>query len=349
MKRHCVTCLIALSFSFLCATRSTAQEKGAIRGTVIDSDGSPIAAAKVNATLLTGQPTSKAIRYVSTDSDGRFLIDGLQFGRYAVFAMKEEALYPNMSSSFYSDHIFPSAAVTPWAPTAELRVQLGAKAGIITGSVTDSANGAPISAAFLLTRAASPNDWLGTSAPPNYRILLPSSVDVLVEVSEPGFKTWKPPTPLRLQPGEEMRLDIALDPSHDPNLHPSRFLVPDGYVGWLLLNYEVKGAEPVPIEDGIQVYKFPFSGALETSSTGPQRGAGDEYFYYSSDGALREIPADYRNGKGMVWGRYEGTRNGVMAQFGFFVGSEQQYKKFQMRKTRPGPVPVEQPEQPRPQ
>ena len=50
----------------------------------------------------------------------------------------------------------------------------------------------------------------------------------------------------------------------------------------------------------------------------------------------------------MIWGQYEGTRDGVLAQFGFFVGSEEQYKKFQARKTHPGPVLVTE-QQKRPQ
>jgi hypothetical protein len=40
----------------------------------------------------------------------------------------------------------------------------------------------------------------------------------------------------------------------------------------------------------------------------------------------------------MIWGEHGGTRNGVMAQFGFFVGTEEQYKKYQTRMTRPGPI-----------
>jgi hypothetical protein len=68
-----------------------------------------------------------------------------------------------------------------------------------------------------------------------------------------------------------MRLDIALEPSYDPNLHPSTFLVPEGYVGWLLLDYYVKDAEPSPIQGTNQVFKFPGTGALTTSSPGPPK------------------------------------------------------------------------------
>lgn len=331
---------IALSLVLLFYWTTNAQEKGSIRGTVVDEAGAPVAGAKVNASPLGGWRIIRAIRYVSTDAEGRFLIDGLEFGRYAVFAMKEEASYPNMSSSFYSNNVFPSAVIAPSSPSQELQIQLGPKAGAITGSITNSVNGAPINAGFQLTRAASPDKWLGTSAPPNYRILLPSSTDVLIEVSAPGFKNWTAPSPLRLQPGSELHLNISLEPAHDATLHPSKFLVPEGYIGWLLLEYNVKDAELSPIEVGVKVFKFPPNGQLSTSSPGPERGADDEFFYYSADSSLRQIPGDYVNGKGMIWGIHEGTKNGALSQFGFFVGSEEQYKKHQSQGTHPGPISI---------
>jgi Carboxypeptidase regulatory-like domain len=313
---------------------------GTISGTVVDELGVPVVEAKVNAEPINGLPRASAIRYVKTDSHGHFSIDGLAWGKYKVFAMKEDSDYPNISFSFYSDVAPLQAALTPAACAVEIHIQLGPKAGLLTGSVTNAVNGAPVNAGFKLTRSNSPNQWFSTSAPPNYRILLPSSTDVLLEVSAPGFKTWTPGHALRLQPGAEFRLDVRMEPSADPNLHPSRFLVPLGYAGWLLLDYGVKDARPVPVEDGVQVFKFPATGVLSTSSGGPERGAEDEYYYYSADGSLQEIPTDYRSGHGMVWGQHEGTRNGELSQFGFFVGTEEQFRKFKIRETHPGPVPT---------
>ncbi len=174
--------------------------------------------------------------------------------------------------------------------------------------------------------------------PPAYRVLLPPATDVLLEVSAPGFKTWSPGHPLRLGSGAELRLDIALQPAHDPSLHPSRFLVPEGYVGWLLLEYNIKDAEPAPTVGDTKTFQFPRTGMLNTSSPGPERGAEDQYFYYFPDGSLREISQNYAAGKGMIWGQHEGSRNGVMSHFGFFAGTEEQYKRFQSQATHPGPL-----------
>jgi hypothetical protein len=328
---------------FLAATIGAQDTgNGSIRGTVVDEKGAPVPGVKVNADTMDGRMRGTLVRYVDTDSSGHFLVDRLAWGKYRLFTIKKDAGYPNTAFSFYAGHVSPATTVTltPTTPTAEVRIQLGPRAGVVIGSVVSAQDGAPVNASFKLTRIASPNEWFSTSVAPIYRVLLPASTDVLLEVSAPGFKTWTPGHPLRLEAGAEMHLDIQLEPSHDPNLHPSKFLVPEGFAGWLLLEYNVKDVEPVPAEDGVQIFKFPASGALSTSSVGPQEGAEDKYYYYSADGSLHPIPTDYRNGKGMIWGQHEGTRSGVLSQFGFFIGTEEQYKKFQNQFTRPGPIPT---------
>jgi hypothetical protein len=343
MKSQVARIILLLVISFPSARGGVALGEGTIKGFVVDQKGLPVPSAKVNADQLDGRPRGSVIRYVETDSEGHFVIDRLGWGKYKVFARKEDAGYPDTQWSFYSNDTFPIAEISPKTPIAELRIQLGPRAAALTGSVANAETGAPLAAEFRLTRSTHPEDWLSTSISPSYKVLLPPSTDILLEVSAPGFETWTPGHTLHLESGAEMHLDIFLQPSHDSNLHPSKFLVPEGYVGWLLLEYNVKGAEPVSSEAGVNVFKFPSNGRLSTSSSGPERGAEDEYFYYSDDGSTRAIPGDYLNGKGMIWGQHEGTTNGVLAQFGFFVGSEQQYKKFQIRMTHPGPISPSEP------
>jgi len=336
---------LGCTFAAIClvlASSVCAQEQraGSIRGTVVDEEGVPVPEAKVNAEIADGRARHTAVRYVETDSNGHFVVDNLPWGTYKVVAMKEDAGYPNTAFAFYGNDVLQTSTLTPTRPVGELTIHLGPKAGVLKGAVVSTLDGAPLNASFRLTRAASPDKWLSTSVESNYRVLLPASTDILLEVSAPGFKTWTPAGPLQLHPGEELRLDISMDPSHDPNLHPSKFLVPDGYIGWLLLEYNAKDAPQSPVENGIQLFRFSKSGTISTSSCGPLRGAENEFFYYSADGSLRPISTDYRNDKGMIWGQHEGARNGVLTQFGFFVGTEQQYKKYQMLETRPGPIPT---------
>jgi hypothetical protein len=332
---------MGLSVYILLADGARPQDTGLIRGTVTDENGAPIAKAKVNADPADGRPRASLVHFVETDEGGRFLIERLSWGKYKVFAKKEDAGYPDLHWSFYSNDVFQTAIITPEAPSAELQIRLGPKAAIMTGSVTNGATGAPVTADFKLIRARSSDKWISTSKRSDYRVLLPPSTEILVEVSAPGFRTWSFPSTLNLQPGTEMHVDISLEPEHDPNIHPSKLLVPSGYIGWLLLEHNVKNAEPVPIEDGVKVFKFPESGVLYTSSPGPERGADDEYLYYSQDGSRHQIPKDYRGGKGMIWGQYEGSRGGVMTLFGFFVGTEEHYRKHQSQAGHPGPIQVQ--------
>ena len=165
-----------------------------------------------------------------------------------------------------------------------------------------------------------------------------ANTDVLLEVSAPGFKTWTPGFPLRLQVGAEMHLDVPLEPSYDPNARPSKFLVPDGYVGWVQLEYDVREAQTSTVESDVTVFKFPEDGVLITSSPGPQRNGRNEFMFYFNDGSERELPMDYRGGRALIWGQYDGSKGGRITLFGFFVGSEDQYKKYQSRANRPGRI-----------
>jgi hypothetical protein len=332
--------LVPIFSVLLLVEGGTAQQSGRITGTVINEKSEPIAHAKVTADPVDGRPRASAVRYVETDDNGRFLFEPMPWGTYRIFAKKEDEGFPDTAFSFYSNDVFTVAEITPSASVAEVRIRLGPRAGIVEGSVTNAASGVPVSAGLKLIRAASSDKWFSTSVPPSYRVLVPSSTDVLLEVSAPGFNTWTPGHPLHLEPGAEMHLDVSLQPSRDPNLHPSRFLVPERYVGWLLLEYNVKDTQPISVENGTKVFKFPANGALYTSSSGPDKGADNEFLFYSADGSTHEISRDYRNSRGMIWGEHEGTRNGMLSQFGFFVGTEEQYKKHQSQATHPGPVPA---------
>jgi hypothetical protein len=281
------------------------------------------------------------VRTVETDRTGHFEIDRLSWGRYKVFAKKEEAGYPDVRWSFYSNDNFPVVPLTPAVSTSNVRIQLGPRAGALTGSVTNSATGTPVDASFKLTRKAAIDKWISLSVSPEYRVLLPGSTDVLVEATAPGFERWTSPAVLRLESGAEMRLDIQLQPVHDSTIQDSEFLIPDEYIGWLRLEYGVTGAEPIPIEGGVRRYKFSRTGRLSTSSPGPEPGAERRYMYHSDDGSVQVIPSDRRGGKGLIWGQHDGFKEGAMRLFEFFVGDREAYEKYRFRTTVTGPVTVQ--------
>jgi hypothetical protein len=216
--------LIPVSMSFLllmpCPQGQSQRGRGIISGTVIDEHGSPVLAAQVDVEAEDGRVRSLARRFVETDSDGRFSIDGLRWGKYRAFAKKESSSYADMAFPFYSNNLYPEASVTESAPTANLQIRLGPKAGALVGHVTNAETGAPLNAGFKLTRATNTDSWPSTSEPPVYRVLLPSAVDIQVEVSAPGFKTWMSSKPVRLQAGTELTLDVALTSDNTSTRRP---------------------------------------------------------------------------------------------------------------------------------
>jgi hypothetical protein len=62
---------------------------------------------------------------------------------------------------------------------------------------------------------------------------------------------------------------------------PYRFLIPEGYVGWVRVDFDVPTAPPLTIEKGYYIFKFPKSGRLQTSSSDSVESRRNQFFYYS--------------------------------------------------------------------
>ena len=60
------------------------------------------------------------------------------------------------------------------------------------------------------------------------------------------------------------------------------FLMPEGYVGWIRVDFEVPGAPPLTVENGFYILKFSDTGRIQTSSR-DILGSQDEFLYYSSE------------------------------------------------------------------
>ena len=77
-KLNCLLCFLALALPVLLLalwlSAQTTKVVGVIKGRVVTSDGTSVKGAEVHAELL-GRPTAKAIRYVTADEAGEFLID----------------------------------------------------------------------------------------------------------------------------------------------------------------------------------------------------------------------------------------------------------------------------------
>lgn len=107
----------------------------------------------------------------------------------------------------------------------------------------------------------------------------------------------------------------------------SRFLIPEGYTGWVRIEFEVQDAPPLPVEGAQYVLKIPSDGVLRTSSAEQYGWAQDYYYYYSAQG-VRALPDS--GPAELIWGKINGEASGSKGKRKyeeFFVGAAQQFKE----------------------
>lgn len=201
-----------------------AQNTGTVTGVVVDDRGKPVTQAEVHIAEKKPFVGHRLVEMHDTDDQGRFVIKEVPFGTYVIMAGKEEAGYPDSRLAFYSNLSVPTVTLSPSVPTASVTVALGPKAGVLAVSTADAANGKKIElASVTLRRVANPNFFITTSAF-KQQIPVPSLVDVSLEVSAPGYTSYYCPdpansarsAPIHLKPGEELKLDIRLQPAVSP-------------------------------------------------------------------------------------------------------------------------------------
>ncbi|WP_051655122.1 DUF6843 domain-containing protein [Deinococcus marmoris] len=129
-----------------------------------------------------------------------------------------------------------------------------------------------------------------------------------------------------------------------PKRTPDLFLIPQGYSGWVLVEYEVKGAPSLKLLDGYRVFPVSSNGLFKTSSGQPQGWAQDVYKFVDARGKFTDLPQTGWGKGGLVWGgSVSGGEVGVsFAREGkeaitceiqtspslkFFVGTEAQYRR----------------------
>ncbi|MDX6499505.1 MAG: hypothetical protein QOG23_2765 [Blastocatellia bacterium] len=126
-------------------------------------------------------------------------------------------------------------------------------------------------------------------------------------------------------------------PSQTGRAHKYRFLIPEGYVGWIRVDFDVVAAPPLPMEGGFYIFKFPDSGRLRTSSS-DVLDRRNEFFYYSNDGKypLSDAgPLDQR----LVQEEMSGPGPGHIAPVPnhyryFFIGPTDVWKRYQVSDKR---------------
>jgi hypothetical protein len=128
---------------------------------------------------------------------------------------------------------------------------------------------------------------------------------------------------LALLTGVALWLSIS---ARNSTRHSSRFLISEGYTGWIRVEFEAQGASPLPMQDGEFVLKIPADGVLRTSSK-EQYGWAKDHYYYESATGVRPLPDSGQGG--LIWGKINGEESGSSGKRKyeeFFVGTAQQFK-----------------------
>jgi hypothetical protein len=101
---------------------------------------------------------------------------------------------------------------------------------------------------------------------------IPTPVSIGIEIRTEKQKAFREPS-----------LNLISEQNRDGTL-PYRFLIPEGYVGWVRVDFDVASSPELPIEEGYYVFKFPKSGRLQTSSSDIVESRRNQFFYYSDKG-----------------------------------------------------------------
>jgi hypothetical protein len=158
-----------------------------------------------------------------SDDSGQFAIEGLETGTYDVFGESDAAGYPNTAISFYSTKTPTRVVLGSDSPAARIVLNLGPRAGVLSGTVIDKITGKAIVSRhalhFIVKKASNPEDSILFGGPAKFRWLIPPAVEITLEVTAGGYKPWfyadasnpSRPLPLRLESGEQKSLNIELE------------------------------------------------------------------------------------------------------------------------------------------
>jgi hypothetical protein len=213
----------------VCVNLCAGQGRGSVKVTVLGERDVPVEGAMVRAKPITQCVMGMAIPECLTEKTGSCTLD-LYYdqkcgGKYSITASKVADGYPKLDYWFFSaaDPTFKETDVelSDDHRTDAVSIHLGRRAGVLTGTVKDAATGQSLFAGVRFNWFSIPRNFLGTGLDkPKFRILIPSNMPITMVVSQKGYEDWtyslgkgEMKNAIRLGPGEEMRLDIRLQPT----------------------------------------------------------------------------------------------------------------------------------------
>jgi hypothetical protein len=212
--------------AFLLISSIAFATDGKISGTIVDENYLPVPHMRVDAFPKgtsgpnSGGGSAVGVFHAKTDEHGEFLmkVGPLPAGvteYWEVYPLDEEkGFYPRPSSFFGSD-VAPAEVVelSPGFPAATVELRLRRKMGALIAHIVGAA-GIPVQPTFDLERSSETSKGISRSYPrkDSYRLLLPADTNVTLTVTSPGYKPWSDPSVLSVASGQELILDIHLEP-----------------------------------------------------------------------------------------------------------------------------------------
>lgn len=110
---------------------------------------------------------------------------------------------------------------------------------------------------------------------------------------------------------------------------PIRYELPEGYRGWVVIQYQDPTCAPIRTEGIYLIITIPPSGRACTSDAIPRGWRYTRYDYVSPDGTRKTIPSSGWNPKREIWaGSWAPVQQGVtFPRSSFFVGTKAELEK----------------------
>jgi hypothetical protein len=241
MLRHSWVLIIAVF-----ATHMAYAQTGLIRGTLLNSNGSPVAKADVFAMfflhcVVSNEAAKSKIESgaeerclstwdgrvdATTDDAGVFELQGLQWGVYELAAQKPEDGYRDTFRNLFTGEPPVRVVLSSASPFAQLTLHFPPKCALLTGTVRNARTGKLVSDVELRMHPKEEHGYYeSTGATVPMHVLIPAEREFTLEIVAQGFQSWfyrnssdrvpssnAPATLLNLEAGKEFHLDITLMP-----------------------------------------------------------------------------------------------------------------------------------------